>query len=155
MARAWNSVPKTAIFLAGVTVGAFTSRRQRPSKDTGEIAHLKHAVQQLETRLAAAESAASERFSELETRLQEHAAKLADIPSTSQIVAAMEHLLSKTMSSLDERLTAQARSIEVLKTTVSQTDSLLEKVLESLDALQSDSESSDLSTGSFLPKPIA
>jgi chromosome segregation ATPase len=155
MSRAWNYVPKTAIFLAGVAAGALTSRRQRPPLDAREIADLKHSVQQLEARLAEAQSAASGRFSELETRLQEHAAKLADIPSTSQIVTAMEQLLSKTMSSLDERLTAQARSIEVLKTTVSQTDSLLEKVLESLDALQSDSESSDLSTGSFLPKPIA
>jgi uncharacterized coiled-coil protein SlyX len=49
----------------------------------------------------------------------------------------MEQLLAKTMTSLDERLTTQAHSIEVLKTTVSQTDSLLERVLESLDSLLS------------------
>ncbi len=55
----------------------------------------------------------------------------------------MEQLLSKTMSSLDERLTTQAHSIEVLKTTVSQTDSLLERVLESLDSLQSYSEETE------------
>jgi uncharacterized coiled-coil protein SlyX len=48
----------------------------------------------------------------------------------------MEQLLSKTMTSLDERLTTQAHSIEALKTTVTQTDSLLERVLESLDSLQ-------------------
>ena len=41
-----------------------------------------------------------------------------------------------TMASLDERLSSQAQSIEGLKTTVSQTDGLLERVLESLDTLQ-------------------
>ena len=76
-------------------------------------------------------------FARLRRRLEEHAAKLEDVPSTSQIVAAMEQLLTKTMSSLDDRLSTQAHSIEVLKSTVSQTDSLLERVLESLDSLQS------------------
>ena len=37
------------------------------------------------------------------TRLEEHSAKLADVPSTSQIVAAMEQLLTRTMVSLDDR----------------------------------------------------
>jgi hypothetical protein len=64
-------------------------------------------------------------------------------PSTSQIVSAMEQLLSKTMSSLDERLTSQARSIDILKTTVAQTDSLLERVLESFDSLQTSSDESE------------
>ena len=62
------------------------------------------------------------------------------MPSTSQIVEAMESLLSKTMTSLDARLSAQAHSIDVLKTTVSQTDELLEKVLESIDRLKQDEE---------------
>jgi hypothetical protein len=48
----------------------------------------------------------------------------------------MEQLIARTMTSLDDRLTNQAHSIEVLKATVSQTDSLLERVLESLDSLQ-------------------
>jgi len=40
------------------------------------------------------------------------------------------------MSGLEGKLTAQARSIETLQATVSQTDELLERVLESLDTLQ-------------------
>lgn len=55
----------------------------------------------------------------------------------------MEELLTKTMASLDDRLITQAHSIEVLKTTVSQTDSLLERVLESLDSLQTFSDPAD------------
>jgi len=48
----------------------------------------------------------------------------------------MDDLLAKAMSGLEVRLTAQARSIETLQTTVSQTDELLERVLESLDTLR-------------------
>jgi len=48
--------------------------------------------------------------------------------------------LSKTMASLDTRLSAQAHSIDVLKTTVSQTDELLEKVLESIDRLKQEDD---------------
>ena len=47
----------------------------------------------------------------------------------------------------------QARSIEVLKTTVSQTDSLLERVLESLDTLQSYTDPSDLAEDPILSRP--
>jgi uncharacterized coiled-coil protein SlyX len=48
----------------------------------------------------------------------------------------MEELLAKATASLDERLMAQAQSIEVLKSTVTQSDELLERVLESLDLLR-------------------
>jgi uncharacterized coiled-coil protein SlyX len=65
----------------------------------------------------------------------------------------MEQLLSKTMASLDERLVTQARSIELLKTTVSQTDNLLERVLESLDSLQSYSDQTELSEDPLLRRP--
>ena len=80
-------------------------------------------------------------------------AKLAEVPSTAQIVAAMEQLLSKTMTSLDDRLSTQAHSIEVLKTTVSQTDSLLERVLESLDSLQTYTDPAELSDDVLLARP--
>jgi uncharacterized coiled-coil protein SlyX len=57
------------------------------------------------------------------------------------------------MSSLDERLTTQAHSIEVLRTTVSQTDSLLERVLESLDALQTHGDPAGLSSDASYQQP--
>ena len=153
MARVIQYVPRVAIFLAGMAAGVLTApRREAGSGDAHAMGELKQSIADLERRLAAEQSATSGRFSAIETRLEEHAAKLSDIPSTSQIVAAMEQLLSKTMVSLDERLTAQAHSIEVLKTTVSQTDSLLERVLESLDSLQA-GDGSDLGSDSLLERP--
>jgi uncharacterized coiled-coil protein SlyX len=146
MARAWNAVPRVAIFLAGVVAGALTSGRKHGSSNgTDGFQDLKLSLAELETRLAVQESATAGRLTQIETRMDEHTAKLADVPSTSQIVAAMEQLLSKTMANLDERLTAQAHSIEVLKTTVSQTDGLLERVLESLDSLQASEAAESLS----------
>ena len=137
MPRVLNYVPRVALFLAGVAAAAITlSRRERGAVDPATTDALKLSLTGLEVRLEARETADAARFARVETRLEEHGAKLADVPSTSQIVAAMEQLLSKTMASLDDRLTTQAHSIEVLKTTVSQTDSLLERVLESLDSLQ-------------------
>lgn len=156
MAQGLRYLPRVAIFLAGIAAGALTSgsRRGRDrGMDPAVVDALKKSLAELESRVAAQETATLARFEQIDERLQENAAKLADVPSTSQIIAAMEQLLSKTMGSLDERLTTQARSIEVLKTTVSQTDSLLERVLESLDSLQGGSESPELTENVLLKRP--
>lgn len=141
MSRVLDSVPRVALFLAGVAAGAIGNacRDRRASEPSGS-ADLQKALADLEARAASREAAADARMAQIEARLDEHAGKLAEMPSTTQIISAMEMLLSKTMASLDDRLTTQANSIEVLKTTVSQTDSLLERVLESLDSLQAYAE---------------
>jgi chromosome segregation ATPase len=155
MEKAISFVPRLAIFLAGVAAGALTLSRREGSAVPNPAAakEWKEAIADLERRLEARETSATNRFAQIETRLDEHAAKLAEVPSTSQIVSAMEQLLTKTMASLDERLSTQANSIEVLKTTVSQTDSLLERVLESLDSLQSYTDSTELGDDVLLHRP--
>ena len=139
MSRVLNNVPRVAFFLAGVAAAAITlpRRAERGGVDSAETDALKRSLADLEARLQSREETDAARFVQIELRLEEQAAKLQDVPSTAQIVAAMEQLLTRTMASLDDRLTTQAHSIEVLKSTVSQTDSLLERVLESLDSLQS------------------
>ena len=135
MERVIKNIPRVAIFLVGMAAGALASGRRERGGDRA-VGELRESLAGLEGRLAAHESAIGSRLGQIETRIEEHSAKLAEVPSTEQIVAAMEQLLSRTMSSLDERLVTQAHSIDVLKTTVSQTDDLLERVLESIDALQ-------------------
>ena len=155
MAQALRYIPRLAIFIAGIAAGALSSgsRRREAGADPAAVNALKKSLAELETRLSADETATAAHFEKVDQQLQEHTVRLADVPSTSQIIAAMEQLLSKTMSSLDERLTTQARSIEVLKTTVSQTDSLLERVLESLDSLQPGPEGSELAEDSIVQRP--
>src|SRR5436309_56700 len=114
MSRVLNYVPRVAIFLAGVAAAAITMpRRHARGTDEPSTDQWKPALDALDARLEARETADAARFSEIDNRLDEQAARLRDVPSTSQIVAAMEQLLSKTMSSLDQRLTTQAHSIEV------------------------------------------
>lgn len=132
------TLPRTAILLAGVAAGALF--RNRKALDEGQLATLKKNLAELEGRVANQEAQHDSRLNHLEAKVEEHEQRLNDVPSTSQIVAAMENLLSKTMKSLDERLSSQAHSIELLKTTVTQTDELLERVLESIDALRSTPE---------------
>jgi chromosome segregation ATPase len=154
MSRLISYVPRLAIFGAGIIAGVLTSsRRERGGIGAAAEQEVKRSIADLETRLEAHESADATRFAQVETRLDEHAVKLADIPSSSQIVSAMEQLLSKTMTSLDERLTTQAHSIEALKTTVTQTDRLLERVLESLDSLQTYAEPAELAGDSPARRP--
>jgi len=128
-------IPKTAVLLAGIVAG-LVSRSLKP-KENRRIAELKRSVDELGARVSEQAQQQGARLERVEARLDEHEARLNDVPSTAQIVTAMEDLLSKTMGCLDERLSAQAQSIDVLKTTVSQTDELLERVLNSIDALRS------------------
>jgi uncharacterized coiled-coil protein SlyX len=145
MPRTIDYLPRIAIFLAGIAAGALTSVRRERGGAGMDPAALQD--------LTAQDTATTARFAQVEVRLEEHSAKLAEVPSTAQIVAAMEQLLSKTMTSLDDRLSTQAHSIEVLKTTVSQTDSLLERVLESLDSLQTYTDPAELSDDVLLARP--
>lgn len=156
MSRVLNVVPRVAIFLAGVAAGAISNSRRGPQRSETESSvalEVKKSIAGLETRMAAQETATAARFTQVEARLEEHAAKLAEMPSTTQIVSAMEQLLSKTMASLDDRLTMQAHSIDLLKTTVSQTDSLLERVLESLDSLQAYTDPAEFAEDPLLSRP--
>lgn len=127
--------PRAAILLAGVAAGA-VSRLVQSSADKRHINELRQSVADLESRIASHETAQETKLNTVETRLNEHEEKLKAVPTTAQIVSAMEELLSKTMAGLDQRLSTQAHSIEVLKTTVTQTDELLERVLESIDSLR-------------------
>ena len=127
--------PRATFLLAGFAAGA-VARAWHNSGQAREIASLRHSLADLEARLADRQAEWDRAIAQVGIRLDEHETRLSDVPSTSQIIAAMDELLSKTMRSLNQRLSAQADAIELLKTTVGQTDGLLERVLESLDALR-------------------
>jgi chromosome segregation ATPase len=159
MTRVLHLVPRVAIFLAGVAAGALTGSRRERGAGTGEaspdaaIAELKESIARLESRVESQQTAVADRFQQVDARLDEQAAKLAEVPSTSQIIGAMEQILARSMSSLDERLASQSHSIEVLRTTVSQTDGLLERVLESLDSFQVYADPAELVGDTVLHRP--
>ncbi len=102
-------------------------------KSTESIA----AVASLEARMASLTNRYDGRLAALETHVSAHDAKLKELPTLAQVVSTMEEMLSSTMSGLDQKLTDQVKSIEVLKTTVAQSDELMERVLDSIYSLQS------------------
>jgi uncharacterized coiled-coil protein SlyX len=139
---------RVAILVAGFAAGAL-ARAISNREQAREIAALRRSLRNVEEDFAARRLILDETVARIEERLDVHESRLKDMPSTGQIVAAMDELLSKTMQSLDQRLSTQADSIELLKTTVAQTDGLLERVIESLDALRQapDGETSAKSGG--------
>jgi multidrug resistance efflux pump len=148
MPDASRFVPKLTFFLGGAFVGMLLcarrieagSRRAKVWADGQTLGELRELVKSMEARLARQESVSADLLKQLEVRLEELAARVGETPSAPEIVTAVERLLSKTMTGLDERLSAQAQSIDLLKNTVSQTDSLLERVLESIDSLEVEGE---------------
>jgi|SRR5579864_179467 len=95
------------------------------------------AIASLEATVASLTTRYDDRLSHLETRVGNHEAKLKEVPTLAQVVTTMEEMLSNTMSGLDQKLSDQVRSIETLKTTVAQSDELMERVLDSIYSLQS------------------
>ena len=83
------------------------------------------------------------RIATLEAMVEQHDAKLRQIPSTEQIVDAMDQVFERGATALHARFAEQTRAIENLQTVVSQTDELLEKVLDSIYSLQPESPPHD------------
>jgi uncharacterized coiled-coil protein SlyX len=120
---------RLAVLLGGFAAGVVARRW------AGDTPVPRHSLDRLAREFRARMRGHENRLSRLEARTDTHEAKLKELPSTAQLLSAMDELLAKAMSGLEGRLTAQARSIETLQMTVSQTDELLERVLESLDTL--------------------
>jgi uncharacterized coiled-coil protein SlyX len=122
---------RLAVLIGGFAAGALL-RRWEAREPAGASPR---SVDRVSREWKAQVRAHDQRIARLEARSDAQDAKLKELPTTVQIVSAMDELLAKAMSGLEGRLTAQAQSIETLQTTVSQTDELLERVLESLDTL--------------------
>ena len=96
MPRTLDYLPRIAIFLAGVAATDWTwsirlvdldnDGRLDLGMDPAALQDLKSSLANLETRLTAQDTATTARFAQVEVRLEEHSAKLAEVPSTAQIV---------------------------------------------------------------------
>ena len=126
---------RLAVLVAGVVTGAL-ARHWLAGQTAPE---LQRSVQRLDRTMRVQAAAYEARLKLLEARLEDQQAKLEQAPSTPQMVATIDELVAKAMAGMNERLSAQAESMEMLQMTVRQTDELLERVLESLDLLQAES----------------
>ena len=120
--------------LLGTAAG--TVARSWNSRNGAQIVALQSSVTRLESQLQESVARLEQRMTVVESRVDDHECRLQKVPSTAEIVAAVEGLLAKRMTNLEKRFTAQTDSLDLLKTTVSQTDNLLERVLESLEVFR-------------------
>ena len=136
MPRLLDAIPRAVFILGGISIGVASILWK--SRETAEqTAPLRRGIADLEAKMSAQSMLYQSKLAEIEQRLEHHDTKLRDVPTIAQIVSTMETMLGNTMSGLDQKLADQVRSIEVLKTTVVQTDELMERVLDSIYSLQS------------------
>ena len=127
----------------------FAAEQQNAGNHSAEtlraVSSLESAVAALATRYDSRFTQIDSHFTQIENRVSDHDAKLRELPSLAQVVSTVEEMLSSTMSGLDQKLSEQVRSIDVLKTTVAQSDELMERVLDSIYSLQSHVSENDKS----------
>ena len=139
MSKQINWISEVALFLAGGLLAASVSRGRPPlhRPTAGEapvegpdLSEIGSALCKLGKRVAEEASASAVRFAAIETRLEEHSTKLAEIPPILQIVSAVEQTLTKAMAPLHERLTGQEQAITALKLSAGRSDRLIDRVLD-------------------------
>jgi uncharacterized coiled-coil protein SlyX len=118
-------------------LGSLENRSLQANQAKATSAETLSAVTSLQSTVASLTTRYDNRLANLETRVSDHETKLKDVPTLTQVVSTMEEMLASTMQGLDERLSEQVHSIETLKTTVKQSDELMERVLDSIYSLQS------------------
>lgn len=87
-------------------------------------------------------NAITERLEDLEKRVDQIATEAAG-PPVDQILNAVEHMVTEKIAGLDERLTDQLQAIELLRGASAQTDVLLQKLLNAVEALGSQTEKAE------------
>lgn len=125
---------RLAVVVLGFAAGRALAKRWQESEPAPLDFHRPRAALSPEIRLQV--MAYERRIRNLESQVRAHEAQLREVPA--QIHSEMDAILTKATDHLDERLTLQAQSIDALQQTVTQTDELLERVLESLDLLRGD-----------------
>ena len=75
------------------------------------------------------------RVEQLEKRVEQLAQQAPGRPQVDEILEAVEHMVAVRVAGLDERLAEQLQAIELLRNASAQTDALLQKLIQAVDAL--------------------
>jgi hypothetical protein len=89
----------------------------------------------------------SQRVEKLERRVDELLAEPAQLPPIDQVLAAVEQMISTRIGGLDERLSDQVHAIELLRTASTQTDTLLQRLIQAVEALTGPAAEPERETG--------
>ena len=79
--------------------------------------------------------AVTERVAQLERRVEQIVTEIPSVPSIEQVLAAVEQMVTAKIGGLDERLTDQVHAIELLRHASTQTDALLQRLIQAVENL--------------------
>jgi outer membrane murein-binding lipoprotein Lpp len=85
--------------------------------------------------------AITSRVEQLERRVDQLATEMPAAPPLEQVLAAVEQMVSAKIGGLDERLTDQVHAIELLRRASGQTDALLQRLIQAVESLTEQPES--------------
>jgi len=105
-------------------------------RETSRSARLWEALRAIEQRQFAHQAAVSDALSRLERRVGEHDRRINELPPARDLVSLIDELLDLKLSALDRQLNVQRTSLEILKNAISQTDTLLDRLLVAVDSLR-------------------
>lgn len=104
-----------------------------------ELATLVTGLQQRVEAAAAAPAgkldAITARVEQLERRVEQIVTETPPAPSLEQVLAAVEQMVTAKIGGLDERLTDQVHAIELLRHASTQTDALLQRLIQAVENL--------------------
>lgn len=79
--------------------------------------------------------AVSRRVEQLEQRVHQLVSEAPALPPIDQILAAVEHMVATKVAGLDKQLSDQVHAIEMLRNASTQTDALLQKLIQAVESL--------------------
>ncbi len=147
-------IPRTVVFVGGAAIGlmsALLRSRESGKQGAGRLTPntlftqpiSTMATTRVSTELSPRYSTLQKRVASLEALVEAHDAKLRNVPTTEQIVEAMDQVFERGAAALHARFAEQTRALENLQAVVGQTDELLEKILDSIYSLQPESPTQD------------
>ena len=125
-----RSAGKSAVIMAGVGIGFFHALRMLAEEGAAGTAMGPPNLDAVDHRLAAMELNLA-KICQRTTLIEE---KLEQTTSPGQLSLAIDQAFLRLEEAFDARFESQARSVEALRLMVRETDRLLERVLEGLDA---------------------
>jgi len=133
----FTTVAKAALILAGAGFGLVRGLRllEGLSDHSAELEALEERLDGIQLQIAA-----------LHARDEQFQARLDSTATRDEFTAALDKGLERVQSGVEARFEEEARSVEALRAMVSQTDELLERVLDRLEALRNEAEMQKIGT---------
>jgi hypothetical protein len=129
--KSFTATAKAALILAGAGFGLIRGLRllEGLTDRAAEVRAIEERLEAMQSQILALQSSGEIQGTRLENAV-----------SADDLSAALDKAFVRVQSEIDARLEDQARSVEALRAMVRQTDELLERLLDRLEAMRSEAD---------------